>query len=44
MSAICGEFKFASENNYQKFLEAMEVPRAMLEHVMSSLQNVYIIF
>ena len=37
--AICGTFKFASENNYRQFLEAMEIPTGMIDHVMSSLQN-----
>ena len=40
MASICGEFKFASENNYRKFLETMGAPSAMIDNIMASLENV----
>ena len=40
MSSICGEFKFASENNYRKFLETMGAPSGMIDNIMASLENV----
>ena len=40
MASICGEFKFASENNYRKFLETMGAPSGLIDNIMASLENV----
>ena len=40
MDKICGTFKFQSEDNYAKFLEAMGAPKEMVDRVMASLPNV----